>query len=62
MRRPKERPRRHERCGSGRPPVGMALDVAKRGYVLETRTIALTDDAKALRQSERVRKTHLGEE
>jgi len=40
----------------------MALDVAKRGYVLETGTIALADDAKALRDNEQVRKTYLGEE
>ncbi len=40
----------------------MALDVAKRGYVLETGTIALADDAKNLRQNEQVRKTYLGEE
>jgi branched-chain amino acid transport system ATP-binding protein len=40
----------------------MALDVAKRGYVLETGTIALADDAKSLRQNEQVRKTYLGEE
>jgi branched-chain amino acid transport system ATP-binding protein len=40
----------------------MALDVASRGYVLETGKIALTDDAKALRQNEQVRKTYLGEE
>jgi branched-chain amino acid transport system ATP-binding protein len=40
----------------------MALDVANRGYVLETGTIALADDAKALRQNEQVRKTYLGEE
>jgi branched-chain amino acid transport system ATP-binding protein len=39
----------------------MALDVAKRGYVLETGTIALADEAKALRQNEQVRKTYLGE-
>jgi branched-chain amino acid transport system ATP-binding protein len=39
----------------------MALDVAKRGYVLETGTVALADDAKALRQNEQVRKTYLGE-
>ena len=39
----------------------MALDVAKRGYVLETGRIALADDAKALRQNEQVRKTYLGE-
>jgi branched-chain amino acid transport system ATP-binding protein len=40
----------------------MALDTAKRGYVLETGQVALADDAKALRQNEQVRKTYLGEE
>jgi branched-chain amino acid transport system ATP-binding protein len=40
----------------------MALDAADRGYVLETGTIALSDDAKALMQNEQVRKTYLGEE
>ncbi len=40
----------------------MALDVANRGYVLETGHIALADDAKALRNNEQVRKTYLGEE
>ncbi len=40
----------------------MALDVAARGYVLETGRVALHDDAKALRQNEQVRKTYLGEE
>jgi branched-chain amino acid transport system ATP-binding protein len=40
----------------------MALDAADRGYVLETGTIALADDAKSLRQNERVRKAYLGEE
>jgi branched-chain amino acid transport system ATP-binding protein len=39
----------------------MALDVARRGYVLEVGTIALADEAKALRQNEQVRKTYLGE-
>jgi branched-chain amino acid transport system ATP-binding protein len=39
----------------------MALDVASRGFVMETGTIALADDAKALRQNEQVRKTYLGE-
>jgi len=38
----------------------MALDVANRGYVLETGTIALADDAKKLKQNEQVRKTYLG--
>ena len=40
----------------------MALDTANRGYVLETGTIALADDAKALRENEQVRKTYLGED
>ena len=40
----------------------MALDVAKRGYVLETGKIALADDAKSLRQNEQVRKAYLGED
>jgi branched-chain amino acid transport system ATP-binding protein len=39
----------------------MALDVASRGYVMETGVIALADDAKALAQNEQVRKTYLGE-
>ena len=39
----------------------MALDVAARGYVLETGNIALADDAKALKQNEQVRKAYLGE-
>jgi branched-chain amino acid transport system ATP-binding protein len=39
----------------------MALDVASRGYVLETGRIALADDAKALRENEQVRKSYLGE-
>jgi branched-chain amino acid transport system ATP-binding protein len=38
----------------------MALDVASRGYVLETGTVALADDAKALRENEEVRKAYLG--
>jgi branched-chain amino acid transport system ATP-binding protein len=38
----------------------MALDVASRGYVLETGKIALADDAKALKQNEDVKKTYLG--
>ena len=40
----------------------MALDVANRGYVLETGRVALADDAKALRENEQVRKTYLGED
>ena len=39
----------------------MALEVADRGYVLETGKIALADDAKSLRTNEQVRKTYLGE-
>jgi branched-chain amino acid transport system ATP-binding protein len=39
----------------------MALEVAKRGYVLETGRVALADDAKSLRDNEQVRKTYLGE-
>ena len=38
----------------------MALEVAHRGYVLQTGTITLTDDAKALQQNETVRKAYLG--
>jgi branched-chain amino acid transport system ATP-binding protein len=38
----------------------MALDTAHRGYVMETGTIVLSDDAKALRQNEQVKKTYLG--
>jgi branched-chain amino acid transport system ATP-binding protein len=40
----------------------MALDVAQRGYVLETGRVALADSAKALRANEQVRKTYLGED
>jgi branched-chain amino acid transport system ATP-binding protein len=39
----------------------MALDVANRGYVLETGRVALADDAKALAKNPEVRKTYLGE-
>jgi branched-chain amino acid transport system ATP-binding protein len=39
----------------------MALDVADRGYVLETGRVALADDAAALRRDEQVRKAYLGE-
>jgi branched-chain amino acid transport system ATP-binding protein len=39
----------------------MALDVADRGYVLETGKVALADDAAALRRDEQVRKAYLGE-
>jgi branched-chain amino acid transport system ATP-binding protein len=39
----------------------MALDVANRGYVLETGKIALADDAARLRENPEVRKAYLGE-
>ncbi len=39
----------------------MALDVASRGYVLETGKVALADQASALLRNEQVRKTYLGE-
>src|SRR4051812_13738160 len=39
----------------------MALDVANRGYVLETGRIVLADDAASLKTNEQVRKTYLGE-
>jgi branched-chain amino acid transport system ATP-binding protein len=39
----------------------MALEVADRGYVLETGHVALADEAKALAQNPEVRKTYLGE-
>ena len=39
----------------------MALHVASRGYVLETGTVALADNAAALAKNEQVRKTYLGE-
>jgi branched-chain amino acid transport system ATP-binding protein len=39
----------------------MALEVASRGYVLETGRVALADDAKALAKNPEVRKTYLGE-
>jgi branched-chain amino acid transport system ATP-binding protein len=38
----------------------MALDVARRGYVMETGSIALADDAKTLRENEQVQRTYLG--
>ena len=38
----------------------MALDASRRGYVLETGRVVLTDDAERLRENEQVRKTYLG--
>jgi branched-chain amino acid transport system ATP-binding protein len=40
----------------------MALNVAHRGYVLETGRIVLADEAKALQRNERVQKAYLGGE
>ncbi|HEY7633169.1 MAG TPA: ABC transporter ATP-binding protein [Thermoleophilaceae bacterium] len=37
-----------------------ALDVSKRGYVLETGTVALTDDSEALRTNPEVQRAYLG--
>jgi branched-chain amino acid transport system ATP-binding protein len=39
----------------------MALQIAQRGYVLETGRVTLTDDAAKLRENEQVRKSYLGE-
>jgi len=41
--------------------AAMALEIAHRGYVLETGKVALADDAKTLRANERVREAYLGE-
>jgi branched-chain amino acid transport system ATP-binding protein len=41
--------------------AAMALEVAHRGYVLETGSVALADDAASLRSNERVRASYLGE-
>jgi branched-chain amino acid transport system ATP-binding protein len=40
----------------------VALEVADRGYVLQTGTVALSGTAQTLREDEGVRKTYLGEE
>lgn len=40
----------------------MALEVAHRGYVLQTGEIVLSDSAQALAADESVRKAYLGEE
>ncbi len=39
----------------------MALGIARRGYVLETGRIVLTDQAERLRENDLVRKSYLGE-
>ena len=38
----------------------MALDIANRGYVMETGKIAITDEAAKLRENEEVQKAYLG--
>src|ERR671930_2548420 len=40
--------------------ANFALDVSKRGYVLETGTVVLTDDSAALRENPDVQKAYLG--
>jgi branched-chain amino acid transport system ATP-binding protein len=40
----------------------MALAIAKRGYILQTGEIVLTQDAESLRRNEAVRKAYLGED
>jgi branched-chain amino acid transport system ATP-binding protein len=40
--------------------ANFALEVSKRGYVLETGTVALADDAAALRENPDVQKAYLG--
>ena len=40
--------------------ANFALDVSKRGYVLETGTVALTDESSALRSNPEVQKAYLG--
>jgi branched-chain amino acid transport system ATP-binding protein len=40
----------------------MALEIASRGYVMESGTVTLADDAKKLLADPRVREAYLGEE
>jgi branched-chain amino acid transport system ATP-binding protein len=40
--------------------ANFALEVSKRGYVLETGTVALGDRAEALRENPEVQKAYLG--
>ena len=40
----------------------MALEIARRGYILQTGEIVLADDAAKLRQDPAVRKAYLGED
>jgi branched-chain amino acid transport system ATP-binding protein len=41
--------------------ANIALQTARRGYVLETGTVKMEDDAKALLHNEEIRKAYLGE-
>lgn len=40
--------------------ANMALQIADRGYVLETGRVTMVDDAKALQANDDVRKAYLG--
>jgi branched-chain amino acid transport system ATP-binding protein len=40
--------------------ANFALDVSKRGYVLETGTVALSDESSSLRENPEVQKAYLG--
>jgi branched-chain amino acid transport system ATP-binding protein len=40
--------------------ANFALEISSRGYVLETGQVALSDDAKALRENDDVKKAYLG--
>ena len=40
--------------------ANFALEVSKRGYVLETGTVALSDESAALRDNPEVQKAYLG--
>jgi branched-chain amino acid transport system ATP-binding protein len=42
--------------------AAQALQIATRGYVLETGTVAMADRADALLADDRIRKVYLGEE
>jgi branched-chain amino acid transport system ATP-binding protein len=40
--------------------ANFALEVSSRAYVLETGTVAMTDDSKSLRTNPEVQKAYLG--
>ena len=40
--------------------ANFALEVSKRGYVLETGQVSLSDEASALRENDEVKKAYLG--